>query len=148
MKRRRGPGIAPRQRVLGLSEIHNSPGQPAIFCRVGTYPTFLKDMLDRLSLQTPSSGEGDLVRRLPLSHWNATDSENWLQALLQAWAVAGDVLTFYSERIANEGYLRTAVEDLSVRELARSLDYRPQPGTASHAPLAFTLARVEGLPTR
>jgi hypothetical protein len=146
LARRRGPGISPRQRVMGLSEIHNSPGQPAVSCRVGVYPTFLKAMLDRLSMQP--SGTSDGAAWHPLSHWNATDSESWLQALLQAWAVAGDVLTFYSERIANEGYLRTALEDLSVRELVRALDYRPQPGTAARAPLAFTLAEVAGLPTR
>lgn len=145
--KRRGPGIAPRQRVLGESEIHNAPGQPAVFCRVGTYPSFLKMMLDRLSVQPPSTGDGG-GRRLPLSHWNATDSENWIQALLQAWAVAGDVLTFYTERIANESFLRTALEDLSVRELVRALDYRPQPGTAARAPLAFTVADVAGLPTQ
>ena len=31
-------------------------------------------------------------------------------ALLDAWATVGDVLTFYQERIANEGFLRTATE--------------------------------------
>ena len=40
-------------------------------------------------------------------------------ALLDAWATVADVLTFYQERIANEGFLRTATERRSVLELAR-----------------------------
>ena len=39
-------------------------------------------------------------------------------ALLDAWSVLGDVLTFYTERIANEGFLRTATELRSVIWLA------------------------------
>ena len=35
-------------------------------------------------------------------------------AVLDAFAVMGDVLTFYQERIANEGYLRTATERRSI----------------------------------
>ncbi len=46
-------------------------------------------------------------------------------ALLDGWATVADVLTFYQERIANEGYLRTATERRSVLELARLLGYAP-----------------------
>ncbi len=49
-------------------------------------------------------------------------------ALLDAWATVGDVLTFYQERIANEGYLRTAIERRSVLELARLIGYALRPG--------------------
>lgn len=50
-----------------------------------------------------------------------------------------DVLTFYQERIANEGYLRTATERRSVLELARLVGYQPRPGVASSVYLAYTL---------
>jgi hypothetical protein len=60
-------------------------------------------------------------------------------ALLDAWAVIGDVLSFYQERIANEGYLRTATERRSVLEQARLVGYRPQPGVASSVYLAYTI---------
>src|SRR6185295_18417064 len=43
------------------------------------------------------------------------------------------------ERIANEGYLRTATERRSVLELARMLGYQPRPGVASSVYLAYTL---------
>ncbi len=36
-------------------------------------------------------------------------------------AALADVLTFYQERIANEGYLRTATERRSILELAREI---------------------------
>ena len=53
-----------------------------------------------------------------LSALTTRESDDPAIALLDAWAVAGDVLTFYQERIANEGYLRTATERRSIRELA------------------------------
>jgi hypothetical protein len=50
-----------------------------------------------------------------------------------------DVLTFYQERIANEGYLRTATERRSILELARLIGYRLRPGLAASVYLAYTL---------
>ena len=38
----------------------------------------------------------------------ASDAGDFSIALLDAWSMAADVLTFYQERIANEAYLRTA----------------------------------------
>jgi hypothetical protein len=49
------------------------------------------------------------------------------------------VLTFYQERIANEGFLRTATERLSVLQLARAIGYELKPGVAASTYLAFTL---------
>ena len=46
------------------------------------------------------------------------DSTDFSIALLDAWAVALDILTFYQERFANEAFLRTAVDQRSVIELA------------------------------
>ena len=53
--------------------------------------------------------------------------------------MVADVLTFYQERIANEGYLRTATERRSVLELARLVGYSPRPGVAASTYLAYTL---------
>jgi len=61
-------------------------------------------------------------------------------ALLDSWATVADVLTFYQERIANEGYLRTATERRSILELARLIDYKLRPGVAATVYLAYTLA--------
>ncbi|HYK20810.1 MAG TPA: hypothetical protein VEV42_08755, partial [Pyrinomonadaceae bacterium] len=67
-------------------------------------------------------------------------------ALLDAWATIGDVLTFYQERIANEGYLRTAIERRSVLELARLIGYSLRPGVAASAYLAYTLDKPIAIP--
>lgn len=60
-------------------------------------------------------------------------------ALLDAWAVVADVLTFYQERIANEAYLRTARERRSLIELAHLVGYKPRPGVSAGGHVAFTL---------
>src|SRR4051812_17257398 len=62
-------------------------------------------------------------------------------ALVDAWAVVLDVLTFYQERVANEGYLRTATEFRSVMELARLVGYEPRPAVGSTVHLAYTLEK-------
>ncbi|HEX4610549.1 MAG TPA: hypothetical protein VH092_20335, partial [Urbifossiella sp.] len=62
-------------------------------------------------------------------------------AFLDAWAVVLDVLTFYQERIANEGYLRPATEFRSVLELARLVGYQPRPPVGSSTYLAYTLEK-------
>ena len=67
-------------------------------------------------------------------------------ALLDAWALVADVVAFYSERIATEGFLRTATQTGSVRELARTLGYELRPGVAAEADLVFTAETAPGAP--
>ena len=49
------------------------------------------------------------------------------------------MLTFYQERIANESYLRTAVERVSLQEMGKLVGYRLRPGVAAETWLAFAL---------
>jgi uncharacterized phage protein gp47/JayE len=107
----------------------NRPGLPALSVRAGTHAAFLARMKARLSA-------ADLPALAALRTREASD---FSIALLDAWAIIGDVLTFYQERIANEGYLRTASERLSVVELARLLGFELRPGVASSVYLAYTL---------
>jgi predicted phage baseplate assembly protein len=58
----------------------------------------------------------------------------------------GDVLTFYQERIANEGFLRTSVERRSLLQLAKSMGYELKPGVAANACLVFTMEAAPGIP--
>src|SRR5262249_38432797 len=76
-----------------------------------------------------------------LSGLTTRDPSDPAIAVLDAWAAVADVLTFYQERIANEGYLRTATERRSVRELGWLVGYRLRPGVAASTYLAYT---VEG----
>lgn len=67
-------------------------------------------------------------------------------ALCDALAVMADTLTFYQERIANEAYLRTAVEEKSIHELAALIGYHPAPGVAASTHLAFKIEDAPGAP--
>ena len=59
-----------------------------------------------------------------------------------------DVVSFYSERIASEGYLRTALEDRSRHWLAQQIGYRPQPALAASTHLAFDIDDTATMPTQ
>jgi hypothetical protein len=119
---------------------YNRPGLSALSYRVRNYATFLESMLARLSTVyvdadplSPSTS-----RIYPLKALTTREPSDPSIALLDAWAIVADVLTFYQERIANEGYLATATERLSLLELARLIGYRPRPGVAASVFLAFT----------
>ena len=94
-------------------------------------------MLARLDTQEVVDALGT-VRR-PLSALTTRDRDDPAIALLDAWAMVLDVLTFYQERIANEGYLGTASERRSVIELINAVGYAPRPGLAASTSLAFTV---------
>jgi predicted phage baseplate assembly protein len=114
--------------------VFNRAGLSAIAYRVGTHADFKESLLARLS-----------GARLPaLTYLTTRNSSDFTIALLDAWAVVSDVLTFYQERIANETYLRTATERFSVLELARLIDYQLRPGVAASTYLAFTLEDAPG----
>jgi predicted phage baseplate assembly protein len=115
--------------------VENPAGRSALTYRVGTHSSFKATMQAALSRQASLAG---LTAR-----YDADPSI----ALLDAWAVVLDALTFYQERIANEGYLRTATERRSVLELARAIGYELNPGVAAGAVLAFTMDGADGSPT-
>lgn len=112
-----------------MSEHSNRPGLPAIAYRLGTHAGFFRRMLAGLP--------AGLTAR-------ALDDPSI--ALADAWAVTADVLAFYQERIANEGYLRTATERRSVLEMARAIGYELSPGVAASTWLAFTVDESPGAP--
>lgn len=120
--------------VTPLSEA-NRPGLNALAYRAGTHAAFLESMLARLST---IEIEHDSQTYRPLLKLTTREPEDPSIALLDAWAMVGDVLTFYQERIANEGYLRTAIERRSIIELARLVGYRLRPGVAASVWLALT----------
>ena len=117
-------------------EVYNRPGLSGIAYRIGTHARFKRSMLARLS-----------DSRLPALHdLNTRDDDDFTVALLDAWATVADVLTFYSERIANESYLRTATERVSLLHLARLIGYELKPGVAASTHLAFELEDAPGSP--
>jgi hypothetical protein len=120
----------------------NRPGLPALRYRVGTHGAFFETMKARLSnlvVEAPGGDNQTLGTFLPLAGLTTRDPSDPAIALLDGWAMVADVLTFYQERIANEGYLRTATERRSILELARLVGYTLRPGVASTVYLAYTL---------
>ncbi|HRQ40304.1 MAG TPA: putative baseplate assembly protein [Chloroflexota bacterium] len=123
--------------------VANRPGLDALVYRVGTHSSFLETMIARLSnlaLEMPAAdGSEETETIYPLQSLTTRQRSDPAMALLDGWATVADVLTFYQERIANEGYLRTATERRSILELARLVGYRLRPGVAASTYLAFTL---------
>ncbi len=119
----------------------NRPGLDALSYRIGVHGSFLESMKARLTTMCINEdGECDDENgKYPLQQLTTRDSDDPAIALLDAWATVGDVLTFYQERIANEGYLRTAVQRRSILELANLVGYRLRPGVAASVYLAFLL---------
>jgi predicted phage baseplate assembly protein len=113
----------------------NRPGLGALAVRIGTHGSFLATLKARLS--THALGEGPTAAR-PLAALGVRDSDGSI-GLLDAFATMADVLTFYQERIVNEGYLRTATTMRSVQELARLVGYERRPGLGSSVWLHYTL---------
>ena len=107
----------------------NRPGLNAIRYRVGTYTSFFATMRARLS-----------SNKFPeLAALKTRAADDPAIALLDAWAVSADVLSFYQERLANEAYLATATERRSVIELARLIGFQPRPGVSASVFLAYEL---------
>src|SRR5262249_13674051 len=118
--------------------INNRAGLSAIAYRAGTHAQFKASMLAALSS----------AERPALLGLRTREDDDFTIALLDAWATVADVLTFYQERIANESYLHTATERLSLVELARLIGYRLRPGVAASVYLAFIVEDAPGAPRR
>ena len=114
--------------------IDNRPGLSAITYRAGAHNSFKASMLARIST-------------LPaLRALTTRADDDFSVALMDSWAAVLDVLTFYQERLANEHYLRTARERLSLLELGRLIGYELRPGVAARVALAFTVDQTPGAP--
>jgi hypothetical protein len=120
-------------------EIHNRPALRAIGYRVGDYATFREAMIQAIPRVGAALATERGLAASPLARWTSRRPDDLGIALLELWAVLGEVLTFYQERVANEAYLRTALHLDSIRRLAAMLDYRLHPGVAAETLLAFTL---------
>jgi hypothetical protein len=109
--------------------VHNRVGLGAIAYRIGEYAQFRESMLAGLS-SSQFAALAELRTRNP---------DDFTIGLIDAVACAADVLTFYQERIANESYLRTATERVSLQELGKLIGYALRPGAAAETLLAFAL---------
>lgn len=109
--------------------VFNRGGLSAIAYRIGDYPQFRASLHASLSSSTLA----------PLAQLRTRDDDDFTIGLIDAFACAADVITFYQERIANESFLRTAVERTSLQEMGKLIGYRLRPGVAAETWLAFAL---------
>jgi hypothetical protein len=119
---------------LTPASVRNNPGLSSLVYRAGTHHQFKRSM---------QAGISSLSELKPLT---SRDDDDPTMALTDAWATVLDILTFYQERIANEGYLGTATERRSVLELSQHLGYQLNPGVSAGTFLAFTMDEAEGAP--
>ncbi len=122
------------------SRTANAAGQPVLQRRVATHAIALARMREHLA----APGHDRAVRSL--AHAPADPPADPGIAVLDAFAVVSDIVAFYSERIATEGFLRTATRLESVRELARMLGYELRPGVSAQTDLVFTCEDAAGSP--
>jgi uncharacterized phage protein gp47/JayE len=122
----------PRSNALGLPSV--PPGLASIPYRVGTWTSFKESMLARLSSADYAA----------LAALKTRDDDDFTVAFLDAAATMLDVLSFYQERLANEGYLRTASQLRSLTELSRLIGYQPAPAVSASTYVAFTLKSAPG----
>ena len=114
---------------LTPANLENPPGLSSLQYRVGTYGQFKQSMHTKL---------GQV-----LSSLETRQNDDLTIGIVDACATILDILTFYQERIANEGFLNTAKEQRSVLELARSIGYELNPGVSASTFLAFTLEEAQ-----
>ncbi|SFR07295.1 putative baseplate assembly protein [Poseidonocella sedimentorum] len=113
------------------------PGLSAIDARAGDYWAYYETLTARLS-SAEYGPLADLKTRDP--------GRDFSIALLDAWAVSGEVLSFYANRLTSETLLDTAGELWSLHQLAALVGYRPNPGAAAETTLAFTMSTTPGAP--
>lgn len=121
----------------GVKRPDNRPGLTSIAYRIGTHPEFF----DRMQWQLPRhnvNGE-DEPPLFPLAALRARGAGDPTIALFDGFAATLDVLSFYSERVANEAYLGTATQRRALVEMARMIGYEPAPGVAASVALSFTV---------
>jgi len=119
-----GDGTRPTPHV-----VDNSPGLPSLAVRIGSFVSFRRTMLEALAA------------RSELSQLTTRDADDAAISLIEQGAAIADVLSFYTERYANESYLGTATIDADVQRVAHLIGYRPAPGISATTTLAIQLDR-------
>lgn len=71
-------------------------------------------------------------------NWTSSDPADMGVTLIELFAYLGDLLSFYIDRMANEGFLATASQRESLLQIAGLLGYIPDTTTASTVNLLFS----------
>lgn len=90
----------------------------------------------------------DLINLIPtyIPEWTDRSPGDFGVVLIELFAYMGDILNFYSDRIANEAFLATAQQRQSVLNIAALLDYTPSNNVAALTQLTFSVPSVSPTP--
>jgi hypothetical protein len=101
--------------------------QPDIDYMAKDYASFRRALLDLIPTLKPS--------------WTEQHEADIGMALVELLAYAGDQISYYQDAVSNELYLGTARQRISVRRLARLVDYQLNEGVSARAFIHFQLQR-------
>ncbi|HXC55124.1 MAG TPA: hypothetical protein VNU97_07510, partial [Rhizomicrobium sp.] len=113
-----------------------------ISAKLGDYATFKAQMLERIPRVVVDTGGAALTR--PLARLNLEIVTDPTLAMVDAFAAVADVISFYQDRVLNEGYLGTAVDYSSLALLGRGVGENS--GTAIGATASIALFAQPGTP--
>jgi hypothetical protein len=115
------------------------PGLAEVPYRVGTWASFRRSMLDRVTPIAERLAIEEGLSAIPLDRWTTDADDDYGRVLLGLWASVLDVLAFHTERYAQDAWLRTADDPAALRRLAGLLGYRPSPGSNAAGNVVVTL---------
>ncbi|WP_299009783.1 hypothetical protein [uncultured Shewanella sp.] len=118
---------------------HKSTQLRTLNARPGHFSDFVIDM-KRATLDYRHP-DGKFKGQNPLAEVDLSDHGNFLNGLYHSWAAVLEVLSFYQEKIAQEGYLKTATESFSVEQLVAEIGYQRPHALSAKTWLAFTLSQ-------
>jgi hypothetical protein len=104
--------------------------EPLIDYLAKDYASFRQALIDFLTTRVPD--------------WTERHEADLLIALLEAVAYTGDHLSYFQDAVANEPYLQTARQRISVRRHARLIDYRMHDGASARTFVFFEIAGASG----
>ena len=87
----------------------------------------------------------DLIPTL-VPQWRERHAADLGITLVELLAYVGDYLSYYQDAVANEAYLETARQRISVRRQARLIDYRMHDGASARAFVHFNVQSTGALP--
>jgi uncharacterized phage protein gp47/JayE len=70
--------------------------------------------------------------------WNMSSEGDFGVMLLELFAYMGDIMSYYIDRVAQEAYINTATQRLSLLNIAGLLGYVPHNGSPSSGTVTFT----------
>jgi hypothetical protein len=106
--------------------------QPNIDYMAKDYASFRQALIDLIPSLTPD--------------WKERHEADLGMTLLELMAYAGDQLSYYQDSVANEAYLKTARQRISVRRHVSLIDYRMHDGVSARTFVHFRVASKGTIP--